>query len=111
MDVRNERTIRQADHDRNQRSAGCGRRGSPLILVDGRELLDGYSADEMSFSGRGQVLIPWPNRLQDWSYEFNGRRYQLPLNEPEPSTSLISRPKGWELPSAVLAKVKVEVVH
>jgi aldose 1-epimerase len=51
--------------------------------VGGRELLDGYGADEMSSSGRGQVLIPWPNRLQDGSYEFNGDRYQLPLNEPE----------------------------
>jgi aldose 1-epimerase len=49
----------------------------------GRELLDGYRADEMSSSGRGQVLIPWPNRLQDGSYEFDGRRHQLPLNEPE----------------------------
>jgi aldose 1-epimerase len=28
-------------------------------------------------------LIPWPNRLQDGSYEFEGRRHQLPLNEPE----------------------------
>ena len=44
----------------------------------GRELVDGYRADEMSSSGRGQVL-----RLQDGSYEFNGGRYQLPLNEPE----------------------------
>ena len=51
--------------------------------VGGRELVDGYRADEMSSSGRGQVLIPWPNRLQDGSYEFDGRRHQLPLNEPE----------------------------
>jgi aldose 1-epimerase len=51
--------------------------------IGGRELLDGYGADEMSSSGRGQVLIPWPNRLQDGSYEFNGASYQLPLNEPE----------------------------
>ena len=51
--------------------------------VGGRELLDGYRADEMSSSGRGQILIPWPNRLQDGSYEFEGRRHQLPLNEPE----------------------------
>jgi aldose 1-epimerase len=49
----------------------------------GCELLDGYGAEEMSSSGRGQVLIPWPNRLEDGCYEFNGRRYQLPLNEPE----------------------------
>jgi aldose 1-epimerase len=32
-----------------------------------RELLDGYGADEMSTSGRGQVLISWPNRMQDGS--------------------------------------------
>jgi aldose 1-epimerase len=32
----------------------------------------------MSSSGRGQALIPWPNRLQDGSYEFDRRR-----NEPE----------------------------
>jgi len=37
----------------------------------------------MSSSGRGQALIPWPNRLQDGSYEFDGHRHQLPLNEPE----------------------------
>ena len=49
----------------------------------GRKLVDGYGADEMSSSGRGQVLIPWPNRLQDGSYEFDGRRHQLPLNEPQ----------------------------
>ena len=47
--------------------------------VGGRELLDGYGADEMSSSGRGQMLIPWPNRLEDGSYEFNGLRYQLPI--------------------------------
>jgi aldose 1-epimerase len=49
----------------------------------GQELVDGYRADEMSSSGRGQVLIAWPNRLQDGNYEFDGRRHQLPLNEPE----------------------------
>jgi aldose 1-epimerase len=36
----------------------------------------------MCSSGRGQVLIPWPNRLQDGSYEFDGARHQLSLNEP-----------------------------
>jgi aldose 1-epimerase len=54
----------------------------------GREVVDGYSIDEMSSSGRGQVLIPWPNRLQDGNYEFDGRRYQLPLNEPERSNAI-----------------------
>ena len=64
---------------RGQRSASCGRRSwrwSRSYSVGGRELLDGYGANGMSSSGRGQVLIPWPNRLQDGSYEFCGRRYR-----------------------------------
>jgi aldose 1-epimerase len=47
-----------------------------------REILDGYGAAEMANAGRGQVLIPWPNRIQDGSYEFAGRWYHLPLTEP-----------------------------
>ena len=47
----------------------------------GRELLDGYRSDEMVTSGRGQVLLPWPNRIKDGSYEFEGRRHQLPIND------------------------------
>jgi len=46
-----------------------------------RELLDGYGIDEMSTSGRGQVLIPWPNRIQDGSYTFDGEHHQLPIND------------------------------
>ena len=39
--------------------------GLRTYSAGGREVLDGYGADEMSPSGRGQVLIPWPNRLED----------------------------------------------
>ena len=38
--------------------------------------------------GRGQVLVPWPNRLQDGSYEFDGRSHQLPLTEPEHANAI-----------------------
>jgi aldose 1-epimerase len=51
--------------------------------ADGRELIDGYRADEMSSSGRGQVLIPWPNRILNGSYEFDGQDHQLPLDDVE----------------------------
>jgi aldose 1-epimerase len=47
----------------------------------GRDLLDGYAPEEMSTAGRGQVLIPWPNRIKDGSYEFGGERHQLPIND------------------------------
>jgi aldose 1-epimerase len=71
--------------------------GLRSYFAGGRELVDGYRVDEMSSSGRGQVLIPWPNRLQDGSYEFDGRRHQLPLNEPERRNAIhgLVRWAGW----------------
>ena len=57
--------------------------GLRSYTVGGRDVLDGYGVDEQPASGRGQVLVPWPNRLQDGSYEFDGRSHQLPLTEPE----------------------------
>ena len=42
--------------------------------VDGHDVIDGFSIDETSSAGRGQVLAPWPNRLEDGTYEFDGRR-------------------------------------
>ena len=57
--------------------------GLRTYSVAGRELVDGYGIDEMSSSGRGQVLIPWPNRLEDGSYEFGGQTHQLPIDDVE----------------------------
>jgi aldose 1-epimerase len=51
--------------------------------VAGRDFLDGFPPGERPASGRGQVLAPWPNRIEDGSYEFDGKRLQLPLTEPE----------------------------
>jgi aldose 1-epimerase len=67
--------------------------------VGGQELLDGYGAEDMCSSGRGQVLIPWPNRLQDGSYEFDGRRLQLPLTEPTASNAIhgLVRCASWRV--------------
>jgi aldose 1-epimerase len=56
--------------------------------ASGRDVLDGYGDDEMCTSGRGQVLAPWPNRLQDGIYEFGGTRHQLALTEPEHANAI-----------------------
>jgi aldose 1-epimerase len=50
--------------------------------VAGQAVIDGYRADEMCSSGRGQILAPWPNRLEDGTYRFDGRDHQLGLSEP-----------------------------
>jgi aldose 1-epimerase len=68
----------------DQRAAVVGLGGGlRAYAAGGRELLDGFPADGPITSGRGQVLIPWPNRLEDGAYEFDGRRHQLELTEPE----------------------------
>jgi len=45
-------------------------------------IIDGFGPHEWSHSGRGQVLAPWPNRLADGRYEFNGVQAQAALDEP-----------------------------
>jgi aldose 1-epimerase len=59
--------------------------GGGLRVYD--DVLLGYEADELVGAGRGQVLAPWPNRLEDGSYTFGGRELQLPLTELETRTA------------------------
>jgi aldose 1-epimerase len=49
----------------------------------GLEVLDGFSVDEPSSAGRGQVLAPWPNRLDGGRYEFDDRPGVAAIDEPE----------------------------
>ena len=56
--------------------------------VDGHDVIDGFSIDETSSAGRGQVLAPWPNRLEDGTYEFDGRQGVAALDEPEHSNAI-----------------------
>jgi aldose 1-epimerase len=62
--------------------------GLRSYTVGDREVLDGYGADEMASAGRGQVLIPWPNRIEDGAYEFGGSWHHLALTEPEAQNAI-----------------------
>jgi aldose 1-epimerase len=50
--------------------------------VDGRDVVRGFGVQDMISGGRGQNLIPWPNRIRDGRYSFNGVTQQLALSEP-----------------------------
>ncbi len=78
--------------------------------VDGVAVVDGYAADEMCGGGRGQTLIPWPNRLAGGRYEFGGETLQLALSEPTRGNAIhgLTRWGNWTVAaqtpsSAVLA--------
>ena len=56
--------------------------GLRTYRVKGTDVVAGYADDEMCSSGRGQVLMPWPNRIRDGKYTFEGADRQLALTEP-----------------------------
>lgn len=64
----------------------CGA-GLRQLERDGQALLDGFALDEPAASGRGQLMMPWPNRIKDGAYSFDGRPLQLPLSEPARSNA------------------------
>ena len=88
--------------------------GLRSYAVGGRDVLDGYGADAMSTSGRGQLLMPWPNRVEDGSYEFDGTRQQLPLTEPERGNAIhgLVRWASWSAAGREPDRVALEhVLH
>ena len=56
--------------------------------VGERPILDGYAAHEMCTAARGHTLLPWPNRLRDGAYSFDGEDFQLALTEPDKGNAI-----------------------
>jgi aldose 1-epimerase len=84
--------------------------GLRAYSAHGREVVDGYAADEMCSSGRGQCLVPWPNRIRDGTYEFAGLQHQLPLTEPESHNAIhgLARWANWTLAEQAADSVVME---
>lgn len=77
--------------------------------VGGAAVLDGYAVDEICDGARGQTLIPWPNRLKDGRFTFDGRPQQLPLSEPAKHNAIhgLVRWASWEFGSRAASHVSV----
>ncbi len=67
--------------------------------VAGASVIDGFAADERSSAGRGQVLAPWPNRLEDGMYSYDGVDGAAALDEPERGNAIhgLLRWRPWSL--------------
>ena len=50
--------------------------------LSGYRVLDGSGLDSLTLAARGQVLAPWPNRIDGGRYEWAGVEEQLALTEP-----------------------------
>jgi aldose 1-epimerase len=62
--------------------------GLRTYTADGVPLLDGFGADEMCPGYAGMVLAPWPNRIRDGRYTFQGTTHRLPITEPDRHNAL-----------------------
>ena len=51
--------------------------------VGDHDVLQPYAVDQMCDGAHGAPLIPWPNRLGDGRYRFEGSDYQVALTEPD----------------------------
>jgi aldose 1-epimerase len=62
-----------------------------------RPVLDPYPREAMSDGAHGAPLIPWPNRLADGRYSFDGSDYQLALTEPDRDNAIhgLLRWRNW----------------
>jgi aldose 1-epimerase len=80
----------------------------------GEDVIDGFEVGEMASAGRGQVLAPWPNRLGDGRYSFDGRDGRAALDEPERRNAIhgLVRWMPWQMVSRMQNIVSLAcVVH
>lgn len=82
------------DYDAVVTGLGAGLRE---LSYRGHPLIAGYRADELPPAGAGQLLAPWPNRVADGRYGFDGATYQLDLNEPDRRNAIhgLTRWDAW----------------
>jgi aldose 1-epimerase len=64
-----------------------------------RPVLDPYPAHAMCDGARGTPLIPWPNRLADGAYRFDGTDFGAPLTEPDKHNAIhgFLRWRPWQV--------------
>lgn len=81
--------------------------GIRLYEVAGRPVLDPYPLEEVCDGAHGAPLIPWPNRLADGKYTFDGKEHQLALSEPEKQNAIhgLLRWRPWRAERRSAAEV------
>jgi aldose 1-epimerase len=71
-------TLRRGRQEATVVEVGGGLR---TYRVDDTDIVAGYADAEVCRAGRGQVLMPWPNRIRGGKYTFAGSDLQLGLTE------------------------------
>ena len=62
-------------------------------------LITEYDAGQLPPAASGELLLPWPNRIDGGRYSFGGETYQLDLSEPARGNAIhgLTRWASWQL--------------
>ena len=71
--------IAAGDYQATVTELGAGLR---RLSYRGQPVISAYAADDVPPAGSGELLIPWPNRVDHGRYPFGGSTHQLDLSEP-----------------------------
>jgi aldose 1-epimerase len=76
----------------------------------GRDVVDGFAEREMAPDARGQLLAPWPNRLRDGRYTWDGVEHATPVSEPETGNAIhgLVRHVAWQVVDRTSDAVRLE---
>ncbi len=82
------------------------------LAVGDWHVLDGYEGGTVPSGRRGGVLLPWPNRIRDGRWTWQGRQLQLEVASPEKPTAnhgLVSS-QPWQVLEEAADRVTVGTV-
>jgi aldose 1-epimerase len=79
--------------------------------VDGQAVLDGYPINSTADGGRALPLMPWPNRLADGQYEFQGKHLQLAIDDVVRRNAMhgLTRTMNWIVGDRAADRVRMEL--
>ena len=71
------------------------------LLFRDEPVIAGHEPDELPQDGAGQLLTPWPNRIDGGRYAFGDAEFQLALTEPARGNAIhgLTRWTAWTLVS------------
>ena len=77
--------------------------------IAGQRVLDGYDESAVCDGARGQQLVPWPNRVRDGKWTWQGQHRQLNLTEPEQQNAIhgLARWSDWQVEEVDEASVRL----
>ncbi|WP_336221127.1 aldose-1-epimerase [Citrobacter amalonaticus] len=83
--------------------------GLAELTWQGNHLVIPHNPEEMPLAHLGKVLIPWPNRIANGCYQYEGQDYQLPINEHRSQAAIhgLLAWRDWQIQEQTASRVSL----